>query len=34
MDDNDIILDPERMLPPPRMRGRITAVRVEGDEMI
>jgi hypothetical protein len=34
VDDNDIILDPARMLPPPVMRGRITAVRVEGDEII
>jgi hypothetical protein len=34
VDDNDIILDPARMLPPPRMRGRITAVRVEGDEIV
>jgi hypothetical protein len=34
VDDNDIILDPARMLPPPHMRGRITAVRVHGDEMI
>lgn len=34
VDDNDIILDPERMLPPPQMRGRITAVRVQGDEII
>jgi hypothetical protein len=34
VDDNDIILDPARMLPPPQMHGRITAVRVEGDEII
>lgn len=34
VDDNDIILDPARMLPPPRMRGRITAVRVQGDQII
>jgi hypothetical protein len=34
VDDNDMILDPARMLPPPRMRGRITAVRVEGDEIV
>jgi len=34
VDDNDIILDPTRMLPPPQMRGRITAVRVEGDEIV
>ena len=34
VDDNDIILDPARMLPPPRIRGRITAVRVQGDEVV
>ena len=34
VDDNDIILDPAHMLPPPQMRGRITAVRIQGDEVI
>jgi hypothetical protein len=34
VDDNDMILDPAQMLPPPQMRGRITAVRVQGDEII
>jgi len=34
VDDNDFILDPARMLPPPQMRGRVTAVRVQGDEII
>jgi len=34
VDDNDIILDPALMLPPPQMRGRIAAVRVQGDEII
>ena len=34
VDDNDFILDPALMLPPPTMRGRITAVRVQGDEII
>ncbi len=34
VDDNDFILDPASMLPPPRMRGRITAVRVEGEQII
>lgn len=28
VDDNDIILDPTAMLPPPAMRGRISGVRV------
>jgi len=34
VDDNDLILDPTLMLPPPKMRGRITAVRIQGDEII
>ena len=34
VDDSDMILDPARMLPPPQMRGRITAVRVQGGEII
>jgi hypothetical protein len=34
VEGNDIILDPAQMLPPPKMRGRITAVRIEGDEII
>jgi hypothetical protein len=34
VDESDLILDPARMLPPPQMRGRITAVRVQGDEIV
>jgi hypothetical protein len=34
VDDNDIILDPTLMLPPPKMRGRVSGVRVQGDEII
>ena len=34
VDDNDIIMDASQMLPPPKMRGRITAVRVHGDEIV
>ena len=34
VDDNDVILDPTLMLPPPKMRGRITAIRVQGDEVV
>jgi len=30
----DIILDPAQALPPPKMQGKITAVRVEGDEIV
>ena len=34
VDENDLILDPQRMLPPPHIRGKITRVRVEGDFVI
>jgi len=34
VDDSDMILDPAQMLPPPRLRGRITAVRIQGDQII
>ncbi len=32
--ENDLILDPERLLPPPRMKGQVTAVRLEGDRIV
>jgi hypothetical protein len=31
---NDLFLDPVRILPPPAIEGRITAVRVEGGEVV
>jgi hypothetical protein len=34
MDDNDIIMDPELVLPPPIIRGRITAIGIQGDEVV
>jgi len=34
IDDNDITMDPEIMVPPPQIRGKITAIRIEGDEVI
>jgi hypothetical protein len=34
VDENDLILDPTLMLPPPKMRGRVSSVRIEGDEII
>jgi len=34
VDDNDIILDASQALPPPKMRGKITSVRIEGDEIV
>lgn len=34
VDDNDFILDPQWMLPPPRIRGNVTSVRIEGDDVV
>ncbi|MGH7622919.1 MAG: hypothetical protein ACREMU_11305, partial [Gemmatimonadaceae bacterium] len=31
---NDLFLDPARILPPPTIEGKISAVRVEGDEVV
>jgi hypothetical protein len=31
---DDLILDPEQILPPPRIQGKVTAVRVQGNEII
>jgi hypothetical protein len=31
---NDLFLDPDSILPPPTIQGRVTAVRVEGDEVV
>lgn len=33
VEGNDILLDVERMLPPPVMRGHLTAVRADGDQI-
>jgi hypothetical protein len=32
--ENDFILDPEKLLPSPRMLGRVTAVRLERDRIV
>jgi hypothetical protein len=32
--DNDLILDPAALVPPPAIRGRLTAVRVEGNRLV
>ena len=32
--DNDFIIDPSLILPPPRMLGRVTSVRLEGDSLV
>ena len=34
VDDNDFIIDPTEVLPPPKLRGRATAVRIEGDSIV
>ena len=34
VDDNDFIIDPSEILPPPKIRGKITAVRIEGDAIV
>jgi len=34
VEGDDLILDPERLLPPPRIRGRVTAVRLEADHLV
>jgi hypothetical protein len=34
VDDNDFIIDPTEVLPPPRLRGKVSAVRIEGDQIV
>lgn len=34
VEENDLLLDPDHLLPPPAIRGRVSAVWVEGDEVI
>jgi len=34
LEGDDIFLNPGRMLPPPRIEGRVTAVRIEGDRIV
>jgi hypothetical protein len=31
---NDLFLDPLAILPPPQVRGRVSAVRLEGDQLV
>jgi len=33
-DKDDLILNPEQIFPPPQIRGRITAIRIQGDEIV
>ena len=34
VDRNDLIVNPEQILPPPRIRGRLTAVQLRGNEIV
>ncbi|MGH7720583.1 MAG: hypothetical protein ACREON_17265 [Gemmatimonadaceae bacterium] len=34
VDGNDLLLDPDRLLPPPAIRGRLTAVRIEPGKIV
>jgi hypothetical protein len=34
MEKDDMVLDPEQILPPPRIQGKVTAVRLEGNEVV
>jgi hypothetical protein len=34
VDGNDLLLDPSRLLPPPVMNGKVTAVRIERDGLV
>jgi len=34
VEGDNILLNPGRMLPPPRIEGRVTAVRIEGDRLV
>jgi len=34
VENDDLILDPEKLVPPPRIRGKVTAVRVTDDALV
>lgn len=34
VEGDDLILDPSQMLPPPKMRGKVTSVRIEGNQIV
>ncbi|HWZ32304.1 MAG TPA: hypothetical protein VNX18_13265 [Bryobacteraceae bacterium] len=34
IEGDDILLDPSRMLPPPHLEGKVTAVQIEGDKIV
>jgi hypothetical protein len=31
---DDLIVDPEQVLPPPRIRGKVTGIRIQGNEIV
>jgi len=33
-EENDLILDPQQILPPPHIEGRVTAIRIEGNQIV
>jgi len=33
-EENDLVLDPEQIFPPPHIEGRITAVRIQGNQIV
>jgi len=34
LEKDDLILDPEQILPPPHIRGKVTAVRIQGNDIV
>jgi hypothetical protein len=34
VDKDDLLLDPEQILPPPRIEGKVTAVHIQGNEIV
>jgi hypothetical protein len=34
VDKDDLILDPEQILPPPHIRGKVSAVRIQGNDIV
>jgi hypothetical protein len=34
VDKDDLILDPEQILPPPHIQGKVTAVRIQGNDIV
>jgi hypothetical protein len=34
VDKDDLLLDPQQILPPPRIQGKVTAVRIQGSDVV